>query len=329
MNLIYVWYSDKHFIIDSLYFPYMSNLLYNSRYRRCYVFYYVDSSDSGNFRDIADDNIYYYDFGNVFPKYTMEMSSLKNIAQKIDFMKIVLLCHAFEVLREEDDLMLLDFDCHILSVKNKIYNFEPFYCKDVTSLEVLVDNEADSYIENYATRIDRLGSYRLLQIFIDIKDNYINGSNSNSLIYALYISMTVRYFKQYHDYDFSTVYKDMRLISSVDITYSRGSTWKNTNNGYNDNPYWVIKYKRPFNKEIKDKIYEFILFNKFLELYNILYEEINFPYNYNIFWLNNKQRNGTLKEMVYERIPSGEQSIYISLIDRIYKKQQLYAKYHL
>ncbi|AAF44561.1 hypothetical protein FPV217 [Fowlpox virus] len=328
MKLVYVWYHDSVFVPDSLYYPFLSNFRFNSKYRSCHVFYYINNTD--NLRIPENEyNQDFIDFKTVFPEDMATLTVLPNKAQKIDFMKLSILFKGHRILNTKSDILLLDFDCHIKTIGKMIYNVEPFYCKKTKYLYVGGQNdEQDSYIENYATRIDEVGSRRLYDIFTRL-DFHPGKSKTNSYVYMIYVSMIIEYFKVYHNYIFPTLCENVYLESSVDMSYSRGSTWKIDISNLDDDSLWIIKYSKPFNKAIKDEIQDCIHNKNFSVFYTIVLKELNLPFDKDIFWLNDKQRNGTLKEYVHENIKDSSGNTFISIIDRAINFQKSYIKYQI
>ncbi|QRY19009.1 ORF-139 [Teiidae poxvirus 1] len=320
MELVYVWYNDIHFIPDTLDYPFMSNVKYNSRSRKCHVFYYVVDNVEV---PINESSLTFYNFSVEFPEYMNILVGLSNVAQKIDFMKIVVLCNFYNVTETENDLLLLDFDCHITSIKEKIYNLEAFYCSNVKYLITEYMMEKTSYIENYATRIDREGSKRFADIYRDTGLN-CNKDNKYSYVYMVYVNMVIRYFHEYENYNFPPSYKNLTLQRTLDISYSRGSTWKNSDiYDQNEKASWIVKNCRPFNESIKQKLGRSVLFDNFGLFRDTLLKELNLPLNLDLFWLNEKQRRGTIKEYILEKVKPKNVFMYLIIIENIAKYQAL------
>ncbi|ARF02829.1 SWPV1-270 [Shearwaterpox virus] len=321
VELIYVWYNDNIFIVDTVYYPFLSNLKFNSNDRKCHVFYYVKNNVS--IPQIKEKNIYLYDFSIYFDTETLILNSLNNIAQKIDFMKLIILTNVYNIINTQKDLLLIDFDCYITYISKKIYNLEPFYCTNNKYLKVVEYDEIDSYIENYATRIDKIGSDRMKDM-LDISTIDTN-NDTNSYIYNIYIDIIVKYFKKYHNFVFPELFKDMSLDCSISLSYNRGGSWKKDSYDYEEGPFWIIKYSKPFNKKIKTDIQLSILKRELHSFKCLLLSELNFPFDMNMYWINSKQRYGTLKEYILDRIKYPDNKEYIYFIDKFIEYQTLHS----
>lgn len=255
-----VWYNKDKFIYNSTCHPFWHNILYYSQYYTYYVLYYVDNESSAKIPTVGP-----VKFIN-FKKYpeSKNMPKLKHVMNKIDYMKLQFIFNSHIV--PETFVLLMDMDCQ-LSECNKIkleklmkiqYHLTPYtdpstklLYRPMSSYDDY-NNSFDSYIENYATFINKTKPFFKPWHGVGVR---VEGETNQFFMHAQYLQIVQLYMGICHQYALPTLYSDYKIASPIKVTFHRGSSYSEKNlNEYK----YEYDYRKPavFGKRsLTDELY--------------------------------------------------------------------------
>lgn len=182
---------------------------------------------------------------------------------KIDYMKLQFILNSNIV--PETFVLLMDMDCQLVDCHNlkvdklkKIqYHLSPYTDSSTKCLYRPMssydkyNNSFDSYIENYATFINKTLPFFKPWHGVDIR---IENETNQFFIYAQYLQIVQLYMSIFHQRALPAMYEDYK-IETPKLTFHRGSSYLEE---YDDEYKYEYDYKKPavFGREsLTDKLY--------------------------------------------------------------------------
>ncbi|ACH69504.1 hypothetical protein PsunGV_gp154 [Pseudalatia unipuncta granulovirus] len=245
--LVSVWYNKDKFIYNTTCHPFWHNILYYSQYFKYYVLYYIENESEAkippvgpvkfiNFKDYAE---------------SKNVSKLKHVMNKIDYMKLHFIFNSKIV--PETFVLLMDMDCQLSEchnlkfdkLKNIQYYLTPYTDSSTKCLYRPMssydkyENSFDSYIENYATFINKTKPFFQPWHGVDIR---VENETNQFFMYAQYLQIVQLYMGIFHQHALPTLYKNYKISNPIKLTFHRGSSYR----GENDDEYkYEYDYRKP------------------------------------------------------------------------------------
>lgn len=285
-NIIFVWYNENKFVFNNYVYPFIHNMEYLSTKYNIHLVYYIEK----NIIIPKYQNIKLYDFNIYFKDYIKYVTQYQKVSNKIDIMKLIVLSN-YSVLNIENDILLMDFDCEIININPIKYDIEPFFDGNIKYLMYGdYDKEYDSYIENYAVRINKNGEKWFKEnLFFNMGDK-----ETHSDVFVIYVNLIIKYYKEKLYFIFPKLYNDLIFNNSIKIILSRGESWtlKNivVNNPNIHVPYLYNKNIKPIYFREYDELYRYILFEND-KLYDKIMTFKNRNYNFDLLFKYSNKKN--------------------------------------
>ncbi len=265
LALVSVWYNKDKFIYNTTCNPFWHNILYYSQYFKYYILYYVENESSAKI-PTAEGPVKFINFKN-YPE-SKNVTKLKHVMNKIDYMKLQFIFNSDIV--PETFVLLMDMDCQLTTAAElKMDNLkkvkQQYYLTPYTdsstkflyrpmSNYVKYGNSFDSYIENYATFINKTQPFFKPWHGVDIR---VENETNQFFMYAQYLQIVQLYMSIFHQYALPAMFDDYRILNPIQLTFHRGSSYKE-DYYYEDEYKYEYDYRKPavFGKQsLTDKLY--------------------------------------------------------------------------
>lgn len=225
-----VWYNKDKFIYNSTCHPFWHNILYYSQYYTYYVLYYVENESSAKIPAVGP--VKFINFKN-YPE-SKNMERLKHVMNKIDYMKLQFIFNSHII--PETFVLLMDMDCQLAECYNiKLDKFKKiqYYLTPYTDPSTKhlyrpmsnydkYRNSFDSYIENYATFINKTKPFFRPWHGVDVR---VEGETNQFFMYAQYIQIVQLYMVINHQYALPASYSEYKIANPLKLTFHRGSSY--------------------------------------------------------------------------------------------------------
>nr|ANS70996.1 hypothetical protein [Lymantria dispar multiple nucleopolyhedrovirus] len=338
LTVAFVWFgADGAPVCNNDRFPFWHNIQYHATRYRCTVIYCWSSPtaiERSPFPPDSDStNVTAVDFRHNWDR-SGHIDQLKTIASKIDYMKvqIALNCKTSSCFATTY-VLIMDMDCVIDAVdlaemaRQNRY-LEPFFDRNVTMLYCSInDHEFDSYIENYATLINRKA--RFFGRHHHVRVAHEHDTEQNCYIYAQYLNIVHLYYALYHSYTFPERVQDLDYKNCVELRFRRGSSWSEPKKKQ------ACRYKYIYDKTkppvfaflaLDDQLRAAIRTDKRSVVCDLLLElkRLDYDFKSSFDWCNHQQKLGNVAGVLLDRLPDFDLS---SMYDFILPIQYYIKKY--
>ncbi|ADD73814.1 ORF105 [Lymantria xylina nucleopolyhedrovirus] len=232
LTLVFVWYRpDGAAVFNTDRFPFWHNVQYHARQYRCVLVYcfdapHVDASPVPAGAETAA--VVTVDFRDQWDRHG-RIDALQTTASKIDYIKLTIVLNCDRACITTDFVLLMDMDCSVDEVNfDRIMScgrrLEVFFDRSVGQLYDNIGRfEFDSYIENYATLVNRRAPF--FQSHHHVVATPERDTGQNCYMYAQYLNVVHLYYALFHAYTFPPDARDLVYENSVKLRFRRGASW--------------------------------------------------------------------------------------------------------
>ncbi|CCA61435.1 hypothetical protein AV955_gp078 [Diadromus pulchellus ascovirus 4a] len=295
--IVSVWYHERRFVLNTASHPFRHNAEHHAIRFKYAVLYFVSSGE-----EFQSDTLLCLNMRRVLPtKCSIMDDAGVSPANKIDFMKMCVVEHCFELF-DESYVLLMDFDCCVpdfdprrLAESDRF--IEPFFDPSIGYLKV---SSHDSYIENYAVLVRRGRRHRVE--FASYTG--CERPESNSCLYAKWVAMIIDHYRDSHGFVFPATYVDLRFKNTFLLEFERGGSWMRIPNEPDVDDYDVAE--PPVFGRTVTMLYRTILSEQEDEVKEFLVSMRRRGYDFGrpFQWSNKDQRLVNVRGCIADRMPS-------------------------
>ncbi|AAC70295.1 LdOrf-109 peptide [Lymantria dispar multiple nucleopolyhedrovirus] len=230
LTLVFVWYRpDGAAVYNTDRFPFWHNIRYHARRYPCVLVYCFDAPGAPPVpagEEAA--GVVAVDFREQWDRRG-RIDALQTTASKIDYIKLTIVMNCDRACIATDFVLLMDMDCSVDEVRSDRMashnrRLEVFFDRSVAKLYDNVGRfEFDSYIENYATLVNRRAPFFQSHHHVVVTSERDTGQNC--YMYAQYLNVVHLYYALFHAYTFPPDVRDLVYENSVKLRFRRGASW--------------------------------------------------------------------------------------------------------
>ncbi|QKE44474.1 hypothetical protein Yalta_027 [Yalta virus] len=313
--IISVWYHPNKFVFNTHKYPFLHNIQYHATKYKYVLLYFIE--DESDISIPTDDNVTYINFKTEFASHFKTASSFIHKANKIDFMKNILIQECKNI--NFDYILCMDMDCEITDIdepkllkEDKFITF--FYDASTKLLKLKRSNFLDSYIENYAFLINN----KIFNEDVNFRNEIFKTElESNCFMYEQFLNFIIDYYKKEVQFNFPLSCRETVLPTQpITIKFERGGSWRDDRN-HEIKKYVYNMNKRPIYGRDREELYLAILTNKTDKIIDLLKDFIYLEYDFeSLFqWSNSLQSYVNLYGIIIDRVRDINKFNQISSLD--------------